>query len=67
MKPNRLLNTLLMAAQWLQLAQREVRTAIHLTGADRVKWLGYARADAARFRRYSAMWWNAIQAMNAAA
>lgn len=61
------LNLLLIAAQWLRIAQSEVRSAIRLTGNDRAQYLSQASADAARFRSYTAMWWNAIQAQDAAA
>lgn len=61
------LNILLMAAQWLCIAQSEVRSALRLTGHDRAKYLSQAGADAARFRSYTAIWWNAVQTPQLAA
>lgn len=56
------LNLLLIAAEWLCIAQSDVRSALHLTGNSRAQYLGHARADAARFHSYTAMWWRAVQA-----
>ncbi|CAK0781848.1 hypothetical protein CCP3SC15_990012 [Gammaproteobacteria bacterium] len=61
------LNLLLIAAEWLCIAQSDVRSALHLTGNARAQYLSHARADASRFRSYTTLWWNAIQAPELAA
>lgn len=61
------LNLLLIAAEWLCIAQSDVRNAMRVTGNARTQYLSYARDGAARFRSYTALWWNAIQAPQLAA
>lgn len=67
MKLTASLSLLLIAANWLCIAQSDVRLALTLTGASRAQYLSHASADAARFRSYTAMWWHSIQAPELAA